>query len=63
MNETKFRIDCGKGHEIISFHATKPLRMMNPDNRDYITCVKCICANDDAVSSLLIIKKIHIMHK
>ena len=63
MNEMKFYIDCDKNHEIISFHMIKSLRMMNSNNRDYITCVKCICANDDVVFFLLIMKRVHIMHK
>ena len=63
MNEMEFRIDCGKNHEIINFHAIKSLRMMNSNNRNYIICVKCICVNGDAVFFLLIMKGVHIMHK
>ena len=63
MNKTEFHIDCDKNYKIINFHMIKSLRMMNSNNHDYIICVKCICVNNDAVFFLLIMKKVHIIHK
>ena len=40
MDETGFRIGCGKAHWVISTHSHKPLLMKDPDNRDYITSVE-----------------------
>ena len=37
MDETGFRIGCGKTHWVISTHAKKPLFPIDPDNRDYIS--------------------------
>ncbi|KAF6231822.1 hypothetical protein HO173_009905 [Letharia columbiana] len=39
MDETGFRIGCGIVHYVITLDKSKPLRFVDPDNRDYITSV------------------------
>ena len=63
MDEIGFRIDCGIAYCVIILNKSKPLRFVNPDNRDYITSVECISAGGWSTSPLLILKGTYILHK
>lgn len=63
MDETGFRIGCGRTQVVISLNRRKSLRLMDPDNRDYITSVECISSAGDVIPPLLIISGVHILHK
>ena len=63
MDETGFRIGCGRAQIVITLDPRKPLRMTDPDNRDYITSVECISSAGDVIPPLLILSGIHILHK
>ena len=63
MNEIDFRIDCERTQMIITLNVNKSLRMTDSDNRDYITSMKCISSTEHVISLLIIISKIHILHK
>ena len=63
MDETSFRIGCGRAQMVITMDLKKPLRMTDPDNRDYITSVECISSRGVVNSPLLIISGVQILHK
>ena len=63
MNETKFRIECERAHMIITLDSKKPFRMINSNNRDYITFVKCVSSTDEIIPPMLIISGVNIFHK
>lgn len=42
MEETGFRIACGRAHLVITLDPNKPLCMTDPENRHYISSVECI---------------------
>lgn len=63
MDETGFRIGCGIAHCVITLDKSKPLRFVDPDNRDYITSVECISAGGWSVPPFVILKGAHILHK
>lgn len=44
MDETGFRIGCGKAHWVATTHAQKPLLLMDPDNSEHVSSVECISA-------------------
>ena len=63
MNETDFRIDCERSRIVITLDVNKKIRMTDSNNRDYVTSVKIVNAIDDTISSMLIMKKVNILHK
>ena len=63
MNETSFRIECERSRIVVTLNVTKNIRMTDSDNRDYITSIESVNAVDDTMSSLLILKRSHILHK
>ena len=63
MNKTSFRVDCDKSRIVITLDVNKNIRMTDLDNRDYITTIKVVFAEEDTISSLLILKGAHILHK
>ena len=63
MDETGFRIGCGRAQMVIIMNPKKPLRMMDSDNRDYITTVECISSGGEVIPSLIIISGVQILHK
>jgi hypothetical protein len=56
MDETGFRIGVGRAHEVITRVTSKRRYLSDPDNRDYITSIECICASGKVLPSLIIIK-------
>ena len=63
MDETGFRIGCGIAHCVVTLDKSKPLRLVDPDNCDYITSVECICAGGWSLLPFIILKGAHILHK
>ena len=63
MDETGFRYSCGIVHYVVTRDARKALRLIDPDNRDYITSVECISAAGFEIPPLLILKGENILHK
>ena len=63
MDETGFRIGCGIVHAVVTVDKSKPLRFVDPDNRDYVTSVECISAGGWSIPPFMILKAAHILHK
>ena len=63
INETSFRINCDKAQLIVIMNVNKSLRMIDSDNRDYITSMKCVSSADDVISSFFILSEVNILHK
>ena len=63
MDETGFRIGCGRAQWVITNDATKALVMTDPDNREYITSAESINGVGRAIPSFLILQGKHTLHK
>ena len=63
MDETGFRIGCGKAHWVISTHSHKPLLMKDPDNRDYITSVESSSGGGRDIPPMIILPGVQIKEK
>ena len=63
MDETGFRIGCGKAQLVVTMDPNKPLRMIDPENRDYITSVDCIGSAGETVPPMLLVSGVNILHK
>ncbi len=63
MDETGFRIGCGKAQLVVTMDPNKPLRMIDPENRDYITSVECIGSDGETIPPMLLISGVNILHK
>ena len=63
MDETGFRVGCGKAHWVITTNPNRPLLLSDPDNRDYLISVKCISEGDRDILSMLIIAGVNILEK
>lgn len=48
---------------MITLDPNKPLRMTDPENRDYITSVECISSAGEAILPLVILSGVNILHK
>ena len=63
MDETGFRIGCGEAQLVVTMDQNKPLRMIDPKNRDYITSVECIGSAGKTIPPMLLISGVNILHK
>ncbi len=63
MDETRFRIGCGKAQLVVTMNPNKPLRMIDPDNRDYITSVECIGSAGETIPPMLLVSGVNILYK
>ena len=63
MNETEFRLNCGKSRIIITLNIKKFFKMTDSNNREYITSMKIINVDDEIISSMLIVKRNFILHR
>ena len=63
MDETGFRIGCGRAQMVVTLDLKRPLRMMDSDNRTYITAVECISSAGHVAPPMLIIAGVNILHK
>ena len=62
MDETGFRIGFGKAQLVVTIVPNKPLYMIDPENRDYITSVECIGSAGETIPPMLLISGINILH-
>ena len=63
MDETGFRIGCGRAHWVVSGHSRKPLLLTDPDNREYVTSCECISAGGRDIPLMVIIAGVLILEK
>ena len=63
MDEADFQIGCGKAQLVVTIDANKPLRMIDPENRDYITSVECIGSAGETIPPMLLLSRVNILHK
>ena len=63
MNETEFRLNCGKSCIIITLNIKKSFKMIDSNNREYIILMKIINVNDEIISSMLIVKENFILYR
>ncbi len=63
MDETGFRIGCGKTHWVISTHAKKPPLLIDPDNRDYVTSIETISGGGRDIPPIVILAGVNILEK
>ena len=54
MDETGFRIGCGRDHWVVSGHS-RNLLLTDPDNREYVTSCECISAGGRDIPTMVII--------
>ena len=57
MNETEFRIDCDRMYIILTVNFQKFLRMMDPDNRDFVTSIETIDADGDIIPLMFFLRR------
>jgi hypothetical protein len=56
MNETGFRISCGRAHKIITRrNKQKRFYLIDPDNRESITSIETICADGSSIPPMVIL--------
>ncbi len=48
-NETGFQIGCRKAQLVVTIDFNKSLRMIDLENRDYITSVECISSAGETI--------------
>lgn len=63
MDETRFRIGCGKAKWVITNDASKALVIKDLDNREYITSAKLINGVGCIIPAFSILQSKHILHK
>ena len=63
MDETGFRVGCGKAHWVITTDPNRPLLLMDSDNRDYLTSVECISGGYRDIPPMLILAGVNILEK
>lgn len=63
MHETGFRIGCGKAQLIVIMDLNKPLRMIDPDNRNYITSVEYIGSAGETTPPMLLVSRVNNSNK
>ena len=63
MDETGFRIGCGRAHWVVSGHSREPLLLTDPDNREYVTSCECISAGGRDIPLMVIIAGVLILEK
>ncbi len=60
MDETGFRIGCGRSRIVITVEPDgapkEPPRMADPDNREHLTDVKCVNAEGETIQPMLIFR-------
>ena len=63
MDETGFRIGCGRNHLVVTLSEEKRVLIVDPDNRDYMSAAECINGVGGSIPSFLILKGVNILHK
>ena len=60
MDETSFRIGCGKTQLVVTMDPNKPLCMIDPENRDSITSIECIGSAGETIPPMLLVSRVNI---
>jgi hypothetical protein len=56
MDETGFRIGCGRAYKIITRrNKQKRFYLIDPDNRESITSIETICADGSSIPPMVIL--------
>ena len=63
FDETGFRIGCGRGYTVVTLHKKKQIRLIDAENRDYITSVECVSADGWVIPLMLILAGVNILEK
>lgn len=63
MDETGFRINCGKAQLIVIIDLNKSLCMIDLENCNYITSVECIGFAGKTIPPILLISRVNILQK
>ena len=63
MDETGFRIGCGRDHWVMTLHKIEEIHLHDPDNRTYITSAECVSAMGVVIPSMLIFPGILILQR
>ena len=63
MDETGFRIGCGKANTVVTMESRRKLVITDADNRDYISSIECISAGGFALSFFLICAGVWVLEK
>ena len=61
--QTGFRIGCEKTQLVVTIDPNKPLCMIDPESRDYITSVECISSAGENTPLMLLISEVNILQK
>ena len=60
MDETGFRIECGRSRMVITVEPNgtpkEQPRMADPDNREHLTDIKCVNAEGETIQPMLIFR-------
>ena len=60
MNETGFRIGCGKAQSVLTMDPNKPLHIIDPENHDCMTSVGFIGSAGETIPPMLLISRVNI---
>lgn len=63
IDETRFWISYRKAQLVIIIDPNKPFRIIDSDNRDYITLVECIGSTGKTISPMLLVFGVNILHQ
>ncbi len=61
MDETGFRIGCGRAHTVVTRNIRGVLQMADPENRDYITAAEAASAAGQSIPPMIITKGVNIL--
>ena len=56
MNETGFRVDCGRDRIVLTLNTQKFSKTTDPDNREYLTFIEVINDEGDSIPLMFIVK-------
>ncbi len=63
IDEIGYQIGCGKAKLVVIMDPNKPLRIIDPENCDYITSVECIGSAGETISPMFLFSGVNILHK
>ncbi len=61
--EINFKINCEITQVVVTLDINRLSKMIDLDNRNYITQVKCISSTLEIISLILLISDVNILHK
>lgn len=63
IDETRFWIGCEKAPLVVTIDLNKSLSIIDPDNHNYITSVKCIDSVGKTIPPMLLVSGTNILYK